>query len=113
MIDIALMKIRLTALTFLTAFSTTLGLVETHAFELVDTPGKHLDVMLDGKLAARYMYAPVHPTAERRHETYKPYLHVYNHRGIFIGWNKIGYKGKIFDRWHMKNGDIIHQKFLS
>ncbi len=97
--------------------------------ELKDTPGDHLDVLVGGKVAARYMYAYDKSTPERLAETYKPYLHVFDaegkttitkggggefphHHGIFIGWNKItGADGKAYDRWHMKGGDIIHQKF--
>src|SRR5438045_8433646 len=68
-------------------------------------------------------------TPERRGETYKPYLHVFDaagggpitkgaggfythHRGIFLGWNKIGVGGKTFDRWHMAGGDQVHEKFI-
>ena len=40
------------------------------------TPGKHLDVLLDGKVAARYMYEHDTSAKERAYETYKPYLHV-------------------------------------
>jgi hypothetical protein len=95
-------------------------------FALKDEAGKHLDVLQDGKVVARYMYA--YDKANLA-DTYKPYLHVFDaegkapitkgpggqfthHRGIFIGWNKITYKGKSYDRWHMKGGEIVHQKFL-
>lgn len=105
------------------------GAAET-GFALKDTPGDHLDVTLDGKLVARYMYAHDTSTPERRLETYKPYLHVYaadgttaltkgpgglftHHRGLFIGWNGIKFNGHSFDRWHMHNGDMVHQKFLA
>lgn len=98
-------------------------------FELQDKQGEHLDVLLDGRLAARYMYAHDASTPQRRDETYKPYLHVFDaegqkpitkgpggqfthHRGIFIGWNKIGFEGKRYDRWHMTKGEIVHQKFV-
>lgn len=97
-------------------------------FTLKDAPGDHLDVLEDGKLAARYMYAHDTSSQQRHEETYKPYLHVFDaagekpitkgpgglfphHRGIFIGWMKIGFEGQTFDRWHMKGGDIVHQKF--
>jgi putative membrane-bound dehydrogenase-like protein len=94
-----------------------------------DTEGEHLDVLVDGKVATRYMYAHDTSTPERRTQTYKPYLHVFDedgkapitnsgdggeyphHRGIFIGWNKISYNGKTIDRWHMKGGEIVHQRF--
>lgn len=99
-------------------------------FSFHDEPGEHLDVLLDGKLVARYMYAHDKSTPERANETYKPYLQVYDaegkapitkgpggefthHRGIFIGWMKISHNGKTYDRWHMKGGDIVHRKFLN
>lgn len=95
-----------------------------------DEKGQHLDVLRDGKIVARYMYAHDKSTAERLHETYKPYLHVFDaegkapitkgpggtfthHRGIYIGWNKLNIAGKIYDRWHMKGGEQVHEKFLS
>lgn len=98
------------------------------ALEFKDTEGKHLDVVSDGKVVVRYMYEHDTSTKETHHETYKPYLHVFDaegkkpitkgaggkfthHRGIFIGWSKIQANGKSYDRWHMKGGDIVHQKF--
>ena len=97
-------------------------------FSFDDKKGEHLDVLLDGKVVTRYMYAHDTSTKERAAETYKPYLHVFDaegkgpitkgpggqfthHRGIFIGWNKISFEGKSYDRWHMKGGDIVHQTF--
>lgn len=96
-------------------------------FSFKDTPGQHLDVLLDGKIVGRYMYAY---DKARLADTYKPYLHVFDaegkapitkgpggqfthHRGIFIGWNKLGFGGKTYDRWHMKGGEIVHQKFAA
>ena len=75
------------------------------------------------------MYAYDKSSPERLAETYKPYLHVFDaegkqpitkgpgglfthHRGIFIGWRKITFQGRDYDRWHMKGGEIVHQKFL-
>jgi hypothetical protein len=103
---------------------------EGDKFALNDQPGQYLDVLLGGRAAGRYMYAYDKSTPEKRLETYKPYLHVFDaegkapitkgaggsythHRGIFIGWNKIGFGGKIYDRWHMKGGEQVHQKFLA
>lgn len=97
-------------------------------FSFDDKKGEHLDVKLDGKVVGRYMYAHDTSTKERAHDTYKPYLHVFDadgkapitkgaggqythHRGIYIGWNKISFEGKSYDRWHMKSGDQVHQKF--
>lgn len=99
-------------------------------FTLQDQTGVHLDVLLDGRTVARYMYEYDKSTPDKLGETYKPYLHVFDaegkepitkgpggefthHRGIFIGWRKITFQGKDYDRWHMKGGEIIHQKFLS
>jgi len=96
---------------------------------LQDKPGEHLDVVSDGKLVARYMYAHDKSSPERLHITYKPYLHVFDaagrapitkgpggqfthHRGVFIGWSRINFNGKSYDRWHMKSGEQVHQQFL-
>lgn len=98
-------------------------------FEFRDTQGQHLDVVRDGKLVARYMYAYDMSTPEKREETYKPYLHLFDaegkelitkgpggefthHRGLFIGWSKLNVGGKVYDRWHMKGGEQIHREFL-
>ncbi len=87
------------------------------AFELKDTAGKHLDVVLDGRIVARWMYAYDNSSPERLHETYKPYLHIFSaegakpitkgaggkyshHRGIFCGW-KVNVAGKTYDFWHI------------
>jgi hypothetical protein len=89
-------------------------------------PGQTLDVLCDGKVAGRFMLAHDTSTPERKHETYKPYLHLFDaagqapitkgpggefthHRGIFIGWNKISLNGKTYDRWHMKGGEQVVQ----
>jgi hypothetical protein len=104
--------------------------VFAQGFSFKDTPGQHLDVLRDGKLLARYMTAHDISSKARREETYKPYLHVFDptgsatitkgpggtfphHRGIFIGWNKINAGGQSYDRWHMKGGDQVHEKFLA
>jgi len=99
------------------------------ALEFKDTEGKYLDLLSEGKVLVRYMYEHDTSTEEAHHATYKPYLHVFDsdgkapitkgpggqfthHRGIFIGWSQIGFNGKKYDRWHMKGGDIVHQKFI-
>lgn len=99
-------------------------------WELKEEPGKHLDVRKDGVTLARFMTAHDPSTKESLHETYKPYLHLFDpagqgpitkgaggdythHRGIFIGWSKISCAGKTHDRWHMKGGEQVHQKFLA
>ena len=98
-------------------------------FSFDDKTGECLDVKLDGRLVARYMYAYDPSTAESKNETYKPYLHVFtadgkapitkgvggqftHHRGIFIGWQKIKFDGKTYNLWEMAGGTLVHQKFL-
>lgn len=106
------------------------SVVSLHAeIEIKDTEGEHLDVVSAGKVLVRYMYQHDTSSGKHHHDTYKPYLHVFNpdgsrpitkgaggrythHRGIFIGWNKIQFDGKSYDRWHMRDGDIVHRKFL-
>ena len=104
--------------------------VRAAGFSLKDTAGDHLDVLSGGKVVGRYMYAHDVSTPERRLETYKPYLHVFDaegaapitkgaggefthHRGIYIGWNKMTVGGVKMDRWHMVKGDQIHEKFTA
>jgi hypothetical protein len=70
-----------------------------------DTAGEYLDVYLDGRAVARYMYANDSSTPQQANETFKPFLHVFDaegkgtitkgpggsfthHRGIFFGWRK-------------------------
>ncbi|MGD0091736.1 MAG: PmoA family protein, partial [Planctomycetota bacterium] len=102
---------------------------ESAGFTFNDQAGQYLDVLYNGKIVGRYMYAYDKSTPARLNETYKPYLHVFDaegkapitngagakqyphHRGIFVGWNKIGFGGKTYDRWHMKGGEQVHQKF--
>jgi hypothetical protein len=103
---------------------------EDRGFALKDSPGNHLDVLLDGRVVARYMYAHDTSTKERRTDTSKPYLHVFDaegkapitkgpgglfphHRGIFIGWKKINYAGKDYNLWEMASGDIVHKEFAN
>ena len=102
----------------------------TKGFALKDQPGQHLDILLDGRLVGRYMYAYDKSSPAKLHETYKPYLHIFDaegqspitkgpggefthHRGIFIGWRKIRFEGQSYDRWHMIKGEIVHEKFLT
>lgn len=112
------------ALTFVTGL-----LVPLKAqLEIKDVEGKSLDIVSGGKSLVRYMYEYDTSTDKTKHATYKPYLHVFDadgkslitkgpggqfthHRGIFIGWSKIGFNGKKYDRWHMKDGAIVHQSF--
>ena len=106
-----------------------LGTVRAEGFSLQDKPGEYLDVLLDGQITARYMYAFDTSTPERAMETNKPYLHVFDaegkapitngpagvyphHRGIFIGWTKIECEGKTHNLWGIRDGAMVHRQFL-
>ncbi|MFA7174789.1 MAG: DUF6807 family protein [Kiritimatiellia bacterium] len=97
-----------------------------HRFTFNIKKGETLDILDNNKIVGRFMLAYDVSTPERKHETYKPYLHVFDakgiapitkgaggeythHRGIFIGWNRIGCNGKTYDRWHMKGGEQVVQ----
>ncbi len=94
------------------------------AFDIKVAEKDHVAVSHDGKVVAKLMMANDLSTPERHHETYKPYLHVFDpsgemrltkgpgfnfthHRGIFLGFSKIEHGGKKYDRWHMKGGDQV------
>jgi len=87
----------------------------------------HVAVSHDDHVVAKFMTANDRSTPERHHDTYKPYLHVFSadgetrltkgpgfkfthHRGIFLGFSKIAFEGKRYDRWHMKGGDQVVTK---
>lgn len=108
----------------------TMSVAAEKGFELKDKAGEYLDVVYQGKVVGRYMYAYDNSSPERFHETYKPYLHIFDaegkapitkgpggrythHRGIFIGFSRLKCGDKSYDRWHMKGGAQIHQKFLA
>lgn len=107
------------------------------AFAWQDSEGNWLDLLQDGWRLTRFMYAHDTSDAQRRFETYKPFLHVYDpdgrlltngpdgeseyvadqilyphHRGIFIGWNRLRFKGKQYDLWHMSGVEQVHQEFV-
>ena len=100
------------------------------AEDFKDTKGKYLDLLKDGKPLLRYMYEYDTSTDKKAHETYKVFYHVMDeagtntltkganhkfthHRGIYIGWNKLGCNGKTSDLWHMNNGAVQkHNKIL-
>ncbi len=96
----------------------------------VDVAGDHLDILHGGKPLVRYMYAYDTSTPQRQHETYKVYCHVLapdgkteitkgaggkftHHRGIYLGWSRLGFGGKRYDMWHMKSpATQRHKEFV-
>lgn len=99
-------------------------------FCFADTLGQYLDVYLDGRAVARYMYGNDTSTPEKSHSTYKPFLHVFDaagkaaitkgpggfythHRGIFFGWQKVTFDGRAYNLWEMSGGRQVHQKFIA
>jgi hypothetical protein len=97
------------------------------SFDITVVEKDRINVTSGGKVVARLMMANDLSTPERHHDTYKPYLHVFDpsgetrltkgpgfqfthHRGIFLGFSKIAYGGKSYDRWHMKGGDQVVTK---
>lgn len=98
--------------------------LQASAFDIKVAEKDHVDVSNEGKVVAKLMMANDLSTPETHHETYKPYLHVFDpsgevrltkgpgfnfthHRGIFLGFSKIEHAGKKYDRWHMKGGDQV------
>jgi hypothetical protein len=89
---------------------------------------KQLDIAVDDKPRLRYMYDFDTSTPELAHATYKVYSHVLDtegqeitkgaggkfthHRGLYIGWSRIGFQGKRYDLWHMKGTTIEHQEIV-
>ena len=97
------------------------------AFDITVAEKDHVAVANGGKVVAKLMMANDLSTPEKHHETYKPYMHVFSadgstrltkgagfnfthHRGIFLGFSKIAFGGKSYDRWHMKGGDQVVTK---
>jgi len=96
-------------------------------FTFKDTEGKHLDLSLGDRLITRYMYARDTTSPETMFDTSKCFHHVFgvdgktpitkgtggkfpHHRGIFIGWSRIKFKGKGYDHWHLRKGEVIRKK---
>jgi len=103
---------------------TLLALTQAFAADIKVVPHEAVDIAQDGKVVARFMMAHDVSTPDKRLETYKPYLHVFDasgalrltkgpgfvfthHRGIMVGFMKITVDGKTYDRWHMKGGDQV------
>lgn len=124
--SLALLLMSCTALMSFAAEWTVKDDVNTKEDSRLEMPGRKVDVSVDGKLVARFVYGE---------GQIKPFLNVFSdegdcltqwdpkqdlphHRGIYIGWNKIASdlggpakKGSTekdpkgtFDLWHMNNG---------
>ncbi len=104
--------------------------LHTQAFDITVADKDNVAVANGGKVVAKLMMANDLSTPEKHHDTYKPYLHIFSadgstrltkgagfsfthHRGIFLGFSKIAYNGKSYDRWHMKGGDQVVTKVES
>ena len=98
-------------------------------FQWVDHAQGELDLLFDGRRVLRYQFAFDDASPERRSETYKPYVHVFDetgqrtltkgsgglythHRGIFLGFNHLHHDGSVYDFWHMKDVTQQHQRML-
>jgi len=99
-------------------------------FAFHDEPGKHLDLLFDGRKVTRLMYQ-FNPDPTQRFPTSKPFTHVFDaagetlitspggqpyphHRGIFIGWNRTTLPdGTRYDFWHTRNVWQRLEKFAS
>jgi hypothetical protein len=99
-------------------------------FAFREEPGRHVDVLLDGRPVVRYSIAHVPPSDPKSlTATNKPFLHLFDpqgkalitnsgnggehphHRGIMIGWTKTGWNGKLYNFWGMYNNAQIHRSF--
>jgi len=106
-----------------------LAVAEPFDAKFVDTPGQHIDLVVDGKPLIRHMYAFDDSDKQSHFRTYKPYTHVMDpsgeapitkgvdgkfphHRGIYIGWNRLGAGGKRYDLWHMKNTAQVQREIV-
>jgi len=98
-------------------------------FRWKNNPGQYIDLLYNGKRKLRYMYAFEGKDPVKAIETYKPYHHVFDekgvemitkgpggkythHRGIFLGWNKLSFNGKTYDFWHMTGAVQKHERFV-
>jgi len=98
-------------------------------FAFREEPGRHLDLLLDGRTALRYVFEFDRASETRRTETCKPYHQLFDttgtrtltkgpgglyphHRGIFVGWNRLTRDGVERDFWHMRGVVQRHAEHL-
>lgn len=114
----------------------TIAFAAADEFSWHDTEGKHLDLKMGDRLVVRYQYEPIdESTPERRHDTYKPFHHVFDweggtpitkgpggkfphHRGIYYGFSRCSYTGESgqtfskIDTWHCKKAHQVHRRII-
>lgn len=96
-----------------------------------DEEAKHLDLTCGDTLVTRYVYVRDTADKETMFNTSKCFHHVFSpkraepitkgpggkyshHRGIFIGWSRLGFKGNKYDLWHCRKGEVIrHREFAT
>jgi hypothetical protein len=116
-----MLKPTMSLLAICTFFLATARAADSFAIKVADKD--QVAISLGEKTVATFMIANDKSTPQRHHDTYKPYLHVFDlagnrltkgpgfqfthHRGIFLGFSKISFDGKSYDRWHMKGGDQV------
>jgi hypothetical protein len=101
-------------------------------FAWVDTPGKHLELLFNGRAVMQYVYERDKSTPQRDFETDKPFCNVFDltgerlitncdpnslyphHRGLFIGWQRVSCGDEDYDFWGMNKLLTAqeHQRFL-
>lgn len=95
---------------------------EQLAFSWHNVEDKFVELRLGDRPVARYMCEALdESTPERREQTYKVYHHLFDpagkrlvtkgpgglythHRGLFYGFNRINFGGRMEDAWHCTNG---------
>ncbi|MFO0898540.1 MAG: DUF6807 family protein [Pirellulales bacterium] len=95
---------------------------EQPAFSWHNFEDKFVELRLGDRPVARYMCEALdESTPERREQTYKVYHHLFDpagkrlvtkgpgglythHRGLFYGFNRINFGGRMEDAWHCTNG---------
>jgi len=107
---------------------------EQEVFCWKDKAGDYLDLLFNSRKVIRYMYAYDDSSSQRLLQTYKPFHHVFDaqgenlltngnepdslyphHRGLFIGWKNVQFKGREYNFWYLdKDKGMVqkHQKFL-
>lgn len=110
--------------------------IASDKFSWHDTEGLYMDLKWGEQPIIRYQYEAIDTSsAQRRHDTYKPFHHIFapdgkhfitkgpggkftHHRGIYYGFSKCsftdndGKKHTNNDTWHCKKAHQIHREIL-